>query len=197
MGGWDLEAAVGQMFAQWGWWAYGALFLAVLLQTANPLGAVVPGNPLLFVVGLLAKSAAQVPLLAIIAIVGLGAAVGNGLGYATGQFLGARTFQRPRWKSQEPKIQRFFEKHGGRAVFFAFFLPFVRCFVPIFAGSARIPFHRFASGSLLGAFVWSGTFCTAGYLFGEVPAVRQNLELAILAIGAVAIGKMVLSAKKA
>jgi membrane protein DedA with SNARE-associated domain len=49
----------------------------------------------------------------------------------------------------------------------------------------------------LGAFVWSGTFCTAGYLFGEVPAVRQNLELAILAIGAVAIGKMVISAKKA
>lgn len=197
MPGFDFERTVAHVFEQWGFWAYLALFLAVFVQTANPLGAVIPGNPLLFLVGLLSKSLVSVSLVGVILFVALGAFLGNGAGFLTGRFAGTKLLARPRWQRHQARVQEFFARHGSRAVLLAFFLPFVRCFVPLFAGGSGFEGRQFAITSCFGALAWSATFCSAGFFFGEIPLVRQNLELAVLVIGAVVAVKMAISLRRA
>lgn len=197
MGGFELETELGNLFQTLGPGAYALLFGAVLLQTANPVGAAVPGNPLLFVLGLLNKTSLGAPLPGLIAGLAVAAFLGNLIGFASGKWLGPKAFASPKARPFEAKVDAFFAKHGDKAVGLAFFLPFVRCFMPLFAGAGQMPWPRFVLFSALGATAWTAVFLTAGYSFGELPAVRQNLEAAVLVIGALVIVKIALEARRA
>lgn len=195
VGGFDLEASLGQAFTQFGPWAYVMVFVAVAFQTANPVGAAVPGNPLLFLVGLLAKTTEGVSLPVLWTILCCAAFLGNLVGYGTGKWSGPKIFKIQKFAEQEEKMRNFFGRHGSKAVVLAFFIPFVRCFLPIFAGFSKMPVGAFVLGSLLGALSWVSVFLWAGYAFGEIPAVRQNLEIAILAIGVLVVGRIAFAAR--
>jgi len=200
MGGGNLERTLGDLFAQFGIWAYALLFLVVFVQCANPLGATMPGNPLVFVLGLLGRSTPGVSPWALIAVLGSGAFLGNLVGYLSGRKLGASAFRNPKMKVYEEKCQEFFAKHGPKAIFVGFFVPFVRCFLPLFAGVSGMAWRAFVGFSFAGAFTWVSTFVLIGFAFGEIPAVRQNLEYIVLGINAYVVFRLGLAiwrAKKA
>lgn len=189
MPGLDLRGALEQGFQTLGPWAYVLLFAAFFFQTATPVGAALPGNPLVFVLGLLAKTSLGVSWAVMAGLIACAASLGAFAGYLTGRRFGPRIeawlTTRSGGSGWQARLEAFFARHGTRAVAAAFLVPFVRNFAPTFAGWSGMPFRTFAFSSLVGAALWSSLFLGAGYAFGELPWVEENLELAILGVAAV------------
>ncbi len=183
MTGLDLERLLSQTFAQLGPTAYAIAFALVFVQTANPIGAVVPGSPTVFILGLLGRTTEGVSAGLLFGVLSLAAFSGALAGYKSGAWVGPRAFESPRVSSFKPRLENFFDQHGAKAVAIAFFLPFIRCFMPLFAGASQMKRGPFVAFSALGAFAWIGVFLAAGFLFGEFPLIRRNLDTAILLIG--------------
>lgn len=197
MPGLDFQSALQQAFTQFGPWAYLGLFLAVFIQTANPVGVVVPGNPLVFACGLFARSSGVVALEALLLTLAVGAVGGAFVGYAIGRGVGGPLLAKPRYAKMQARLDAFFERHGPKAVAVSYFVPFVRCFVPTVAGATLLPMREFFGAALVGGCLWVGLFGGAGYLLGTIPMVRQNLELATIALGVVLLAQAVIKAQRA
>lgn len=178
----QLQNAIQQTAETLGPWALVAVFIALFLQTANPIGVAVPGNPLVFGLGLLAKTSERFSLFEVVTTMALGAIFGCFAGVWTGQRIGPAFFAHPKTAPFLAKSEAFFAKHGGKAVAIAFFVPFLRCFVPVFAGANRVPMREVVAPAIVGGILWTGLFSSAGYAFGNLPGVRQNLDFAILAL---------------
>ncbi len=196
MTGLDLEGMLSQSFAQFGVMAYLFAFLIVFVQTANPIGAAVPGSPVVFILGLLGRTTEGVSALLLFAVLGLGAFLGALAGYKSGDWLGPRAFESRRFASYKPRLESFFNRHGSKAVAIAFFLPFIRCFMPLFAGASTMGRGSFIAFAALGSFSWIGVFLSAGFLFGEVPLIRRNLDIAILVVGVLVGVKILVESRK-
>lgn len=193
MGGGNLERLLTDFFAQSSLLACAVILAGIFIQTANPVGILVPGNTLVFLSAVLAKVAMPGGWIFLGLGMILAAFVGNGVGYATGAFFGDRAFAHPRLVDLRPRLEGFFEKHGSKAVGLAFFLPFIRSGMPLLAGSLRVPFKTFVLFSALGSAAWITAFVVAGAVFGEFPPVRQNLDLVVIAVGAFVITQMILA----
>ena len=171
---------------------FGSLALAVacgilLIECALLIGLVLPGDSLLFIVGiLLATGFISAPVWLAIVALSLAAIFGNLLGYWTGAKLGPKLFRRPdsRIFKQEYVVvtQNFFEKHGPRAIVLARFIPVVRPVITGMAGVARMNFKIYATYSTIGGILWVVTLTLAGYFFGGIPFVADNIELVTLGI---------------
>jgi membrane-associated protein len=189
MPGVDLRGALESGFQTLGPWAYALLFAAFFFQTATPLGAALPGNPLVFVLGLLAKTSLGVSWAAMAGLIACAASLGAFAGYLAGRRFGPRIAAwltaRLGGSGGQARLEAFFARHGTRAVAAAFLVPFARNFAPTFAGCSGMPFRAFALSSLAGSALWSILFVGAGYAFGEIPWVEENLELALLGVAAV------------
>ena len=171
---------------------FGSLALVVacgilLIECALLIGLVLPGDSLLFIVGiLLATGFITTPIWVAIIAMSISAILGNLLGYWTGAKLGPKLFNKPdsRIFKQEYVVvtQNFFEKHGPRAIVLARFVPVVRPVITSMAGVARMNFRVYATYSTIGGILWVVTLTLAGYFFGGIPFVADNIELVTLGI---------------
>ena len=169
----------------YGVWIYLILFLIIFCETGLVVTPFLPGDSLLFVAGTLAATGA-IYVHGLFTLLVLAAFSGDNTNYWIGRFVGPRVFRREasRWlnPSHLERARRFYEKHGGKAVIFARFLPIVRTFAPFVAGIGRMEYPRFLFSSFSGSVFWIGFFVFGGYYFGNIPVVKQNLTLFIIGI---------------
>ncbi|MFZ5483987.1 MAG: DedA family protein [Pseudomonadota bacterium] len=180
-----LDRHLAAFVAEHGAWVYGLLFLIVFMETGFVVTPFLPGDSLLFVTGAVAAAGGMDPVL-VMALLVLAALCGDNVNYWVGRTLGPRIFSREdsRWLKREnlDRTHAFMERHGPKAIIIARFVPIVRTFVPFACGLGRMTYVRFLGFSFLGALLWVGLLVPAGYLFGNLPVVKNNLSLVILAI---------------
>jgi membrane-associated protein len=189
-----LDVELGALLQQYGPWIYAILFAIVFCETGLVVMPFLPGDSLLFVAGALWASAGM-PIGLLMATLMLAALCGDNCNYAIGRALSqrARQWQHSRLFNRKAfeRTEAFYERHGGKTVVMARFVPLVRTFAPFVAGVGRMPYLRFISFSVLGALLWVGLLVSAGYWFGNTPLVRNNFELVILAVIALSLLPMV------
>lgn len=166
---------------------YVILFLVVFAETGLVVTPFLPGDSLLFALGALCAQP-EFPLgvvqsgVLLIAAAILGDAVNYSIGYRIGPKVFASESSRLLNKQHLLKAQRFYEKHGGKAIIIARFVPIIRTFAPFVAGIGRMNYRRFALFNVTGAIAWVCLFLVAGYQFGNLPAIKRNFQVVILAI---------------
>lgn len=168
----------------YGVWIYAILFLIIFVETGLVVMPFLPGDSLLFAAGALAATGAMNPYLLIILLF-IAAVLGDTLNYHIGKYIGPRVFEtNSRWINKEYlfKTQTFFEKHGGKTIIFARFIPFARTFAPFIAGVSHMNYRYFLSYNVIGAICWVGSFIILGYWFGNIPAIKDNFTYVIFAI---------------
>lgn len=178
--------------AQYGLWLYGILFLIVFCETGLVVTPFLPGDSLLFAAGSLASMPGSSLDPNLLVLIFFAAAVtGDNLNYFIGRKIGPKVFNYRKSRFFNPehllRTQAFFEKHGGKTIIIARFIPIIRTFSPFVAGIGVMPYSRFILFSITGALIWVGLFCYSGYFFGQLPFVQQNFKLLILAIIAVSL----------
>ena len=168
-----------------GWHGYALLFGIVFSETGLLAGFFLPGDSLLFTVGVVA-GAGGLNLWAIMGVLIVAAIVGDATGYMIGRRAGPAVFNRPdsRFFKQEHlrKTQEFYEKHGGKTIIYARFVPIIRTFAPFVAGVAEMNYSRFASFNIFGGIGWVVLMTGLGYALGDNEFVRKNFEKVILGI---------------
>ncbi|MEO8127136.1 MAG: VTT domain-containing protein [Bryobacteraceae bacterium] len=168
-----------------GWLGYALLFAIVFSETGLLVGFFLPGDSLLFTIGAVA-GAGQLNIGLIIAILIVAAITGVASGYTLGRQTGPRIFNRPdsRLFKQEylRKTQAFYEKHGGKTIIYAQFVPIIRTFAPFVAGVAQMPYARFAMFNVIGSIGWVSSMTLLGYFVGDIPIVRRHFEKVVILI---------------
>ena len=179
-----------QLVATYGAWIYGILFAIVFAETGLVVTPFLPGDSLLFAAGALAGSGTLNPTLTVILLI-VAAIAGDAVNYSIGRAAGARIIQRarvdPKWgrwirPEYVDRAHEFFERQGGKAIVLARFVPIVRTVVPFVAGVAEMSYPAFALYNVTGAIAWVAVCVGAGYLFGQVPIVRDNFSIVALGI---------------
>jgi membrane-associated protein len=184
----------------YGAWVYGVLFAIIFAETGLVVTPILPGDSLLFAAGALAATGAlDVRVVLVLLIVA--AVAGDAVNYSVGRAVGVRIIRRaevdPRWRrwinpAHVAKAHEFFERHGGKAIVLARFMPIVRTFVPFVAGAAEMTYPSFAFFNVAGAVAWVAICVGAGYVFGNVPIVKDNFTLVALGIVAVSLLPMLI-----
>lgn len=167
------------LISQYGVYIYLILFLIVFGETGFVVLPFLPGDSLLFIAGAFAASGAM-NIWVLMALLISAAVLGNTLNYWIGSVVGHRIYDvDSRWISREAlmKTHSFYEKHGGKTIVLARFVPLVRTFAPFVAGVSEMSWSRFQQYNILGAVLWVVTFVGGGYLFGNVPGVKEHLGL--------------------
>jgi len=180
-----LDKHLALLVQQYGAWVYAILFAIIFSETGFVVTPFLPGDSLLFVAGALAALGGM-DLGVLIAVLIAAAVLGNSLNYQIGRFLGPRVFQ---WENSRffnhaalEKTHAFYERHGGKALVISRFLPLFRTFAPFVAGIGAMSYPRFMVFNLAGALAWVVSLTLAGFIFGNLPWVQQNLSLMIVAI---------------
>jgi membrane-associated protein len=180
----ELDVALAEIIARHGAFTYAILFAIVFAETGLVVTPFLPGDSLLFAAGALSSQGGlSVPLM--MAILFVAAVLGDAVNYHVGKAIGPPAFSgRFRFlkRSHLEKTQAFFEKHGGKAIIYARFVPIVRTFAPFVAGVGTMNYGRFLAYNLIGALLWVVGFVGAGALFGEIPVVKRNFSKVILVI---------------
>lgn len=182
-----IDIHLAELIANYGAWVYGILFLIIFCETGLVVTPFLPGDSLLFVAGTLCAQPTNNIDVHIIALLLMTAAIlGDSSNYLIGKFLGKKLFRNPNSKifkqSYLEKTHQFYEKHGGKTIILARFVPIVRTFAPFVAGMGYMHYHRFMSYNIFGGFLWVCLFLYAGYFFGRLDFVQQNLKWLMLAI---------------
>ncbi|HHR6129049.1 TPA: DedA family protein [Providencia alcalifaciens] len=182
-----IDVHLAELVAEYGVWVYGILFLILFCETGLVVTPFLPGDSLLFVAGALAalpSNDLNVHVMVLLMIIA--AIIGDAVNYAIGRIFGEKLFKNPDSKifrrSYLDKTHQFYEKHGGKAIILARFVPIVRTFAPFVAGMGKMSYRHFAFYNVTGALLWVLLFTYAGYLFGDLPIVQKNLKLLIVAI---------------
>lgn len=182
-----LDDQIGGLIHQYGPWAYAILFLILFCETGLVIMPFLPGDTLLFAAGIFANQPAGKPgfnIGILLLVLTLAPLCGDSVNYFLGRRLGPRIFRNPNSKLLNPnnlvKTQEFFEKHGGKAVIIARWIPVIRTFAPFVAGMGAMGYKKFVGFSALGAVIWVWICVGAGYFFGGIPWVKANFEVAML-----------------
>ncbi|MCH4249172.1 DedA family protein [Acinetobacter populi] len=173
-----------EFVTNYGTWIYVILFLVIFVETGLVVMPFLPGDSLLFAAGALAATGAMNPWILILLLF-VAAVLGDTLNYHIGKYVGPRVFEiESRWINKEYlyKTQAFFAKHGGKTIIFARFIPFARTFAPFVAGVSHMHYRYFLSYNIIGALCWVCSFILLGYLFGNIPAIKDNFTYVIFAI---------------
>jgi membrane-associated protein len=186
---WDfvmrLDVHLAAFVAQHGAWVYALLFVIVFCETGLVVTPFLPGDSLLFVVGTLA-AAGGMDITTVMTVLVTAALTGDNVNYWIGRWAGPRVFrlEDSRWFNRRhlERTHAFYERYGGQAIILARFVPIVRTYVPFVAGVGTMPYARFLAFSVAGALLWVLSLCLAGYWFGNIPAVKENLGAVIVAI---------------
>lgn len=180
-----LDDHLQELITNYGGWTYPILFLVVFCETGLVVTPFLPGDSLLFAVGTFAAAGLldiwYVLALLLTAAV-LGDTVNYSIGYRFGHFILASRKRRLVKQEYIDRTHRFFEKYGGKTIIIARFVPIVRTFAPFLAGLGKMTYSRFALYNITGGALWVGSLCGAGYLFGNIPIVRNNFSFIVVAI---------------
>jgi membrane-associated protein len=170
---------------EYGVWIYAILFAIIFAETGLVITPFLPGDSLLFVIGALCGMG-SLELQVAMPLLILAAFMGDNTNYWVGRLLGLRLLNHPnqRWIKHEhlEKTHAFYEKHGGKTVIFARFLPIIRTFAPFVAGIGTMNYRLYVTFSIVGGVAWIGSLTLAGYFFGNIPVIKENLTLMILVI---------------
>jgi membrane-associated protein len=185
-----LDTHLQALIAQYGAWIYAILFAVIFCETGLVVTPFLPGDSLLFVAGTL--SATGNPYVHDLFLVLAAASfLGDNTNYWIGHYLGPRLFRHEKSRLLNPahlkRTQSFYDRYGAKTVFMARFVPIVRTFAPFVAGMGKMRYSRFLFYSFSGSIAWTGSLIYAGHFFGNVPAVRQNLSVVIIAIVVISI----------
>ena len=184
-----LDVHLAELVGRYGVWVYGLLSAIIFAETGLVVTPFLPGDSLLFAAGALAATGALDLRLLFLLLAGA-AILGNTVNYSIGRFVGPRVFRgetthRLLNRQHLDRAHAFFEKYGGMAVVLTRFVPIIRTFVPFVAGAGAMRYPTFALYNVAGGLLWVGICLGAGYLFGNVPVVKNNFSLVALGIVAV------------
>jgi membrane-associated protein len=177
-----LDEHLAAIISQYGVWTYGLLFFVIFMETGFVVTPFLPGDSLLFAAGTFA-ALGSLNLWLLVGLLMVAAIGGDTVNYWIGHYLGDRAYS-IKWIKKEylDKTHAFFEKHGGKTIFLARFVPIVRTFAPFVAGIGRMSYGYFITYNFVGGIVWVALFTFAGYFFGNIPFVKKNFEFVIVAI---------------
>jgi len=180
-----IDAHLAELIRDYGAWIYGILFAIIFVETGLVVMPFLPGDSLLFVAGAFAaKGDMDVSL--VIVLLSIAAIAGDALNYAVGRYFGDKVFawENSRWFNKRlfDKTHAFYERHGGKTIVIARFLPFLRTFAPFVAGAAKMNYARFAMYNVSGGIFWVASLTIAGFWFGNIPWVSRNLTMIIVAL---------------
>ena len=180
-----LDTHLYTVIQDYGLWTYLLLFLIIFCETGLVVTPILPGDSLLFAAGALAAGGA-LNVFWLFGLLSVAAVLGDATNYAIGHFMGPKVFSREesRFLKKEylDRTHQFYEKYGGKTIIIARFVPIVRTFAPFVAGVGSMTYWRFASYNVIGGVVWLAVCLFAGYAFGNLPVVKENFTLVILAI---------------
>lgn len=185
-----LDLYLHDLLVSMGPWLYVLLFMVIFCETGLVVTPFLPGDSLLFAIGAVAAMQPDSLSLGLLLILlPIAAIAGDAVNYAVGRHLGPKVFQKSSGllfnKKHLLSTQAFYEKHGGKTIVFARFLPIFRTFAPFVAGIGRMDYGRFSLFNVTGGLAWVFSFLLGGYFFGNIPAVKNNFEMVILGIIAV------------
>ena len=182
---WDLalhlDAHLASFVAQHGAWVYALLFVIVFCETGLVVTPFLPGDTLLFVAGAVA-AAGSMDIAAVMATLVAAALCGDNVNYWIGRWAGTRYLSRFINPAHLRRTHDFYERHGGKTIILARFVPIVRTYAPFVAGVGTMPYLRYLAYCVAGALIWVVSLCAAGYWFGDIPVVKNNLTVVILVI---------------
>ncbi|HET8710766.1 MAG TPA: DedA family protein, partial [Spongiibacteraceae bacterium] len=185
-----LDATLGQVIADYGVWVYAILFVIIFCETGLVVLPFLPGDSLLFVVGMFAAKG-DLGLASLLALLSFAAILGNSVNYAIGSYLGPRVFLWPnsRFFNRDAldRAHRFYEMHGGKTLVITRFMPILRTFTPFVAGVSAMTHGRFQFFNVAGALLWVVSLTLAGYFLGNIPFIKNNLTAVILVIIAISL----------
>ena len=180
-----LDRYLGVFVQDYGAWIYLLLFLIVFAETGLVVTPFLPGDSLLFVAGTLA-AAGGMDVVWLCAVLITAAILGDTVNYWVGDYLGPKVFHDPgaRFLKKEylDRTHRFYERHGGKTIIIARFVPIIRTFAPFVAGIGKMSYGKFLAYNVTGAILWVLSLTIAGYYFGNLPFVKKNLTLVIFGI---------------
>ena len=192
-----LDEYMASIISQYGTWTYGILFVVIFVETGLVVMPFLPGDSLLFAAGTFA-ALGSLNVWFLIGLLMVAAVLGDAVNYTIGHYLGDRAYN-IKWIKREhlEKTHAFFEKHGGKAIFLARFVPIVRTFAPFVAGIGKMTYGYFATYNIVGGATWVMTFTLLGYFFGNLEFVKKNFELVIIAIILISVVPMFVEWRKA
>jgi membrane-associated protein len=179
-----MDEQLAAIISQYGTWTYVLLFLIIFMETGFVVTPFLPGDSLLFAAGSFAALGALSPWV-LFGLLGIAAVLGDTINYWIGNYIGDRAFSgNIRWLKREylDRTHAFYEKHGGKTIILARFVPIIRTFAPFVAGVGSMTYGRFITYNVVGGVVWVAIFTFMGYFFGNLPFVQNNFELVIFAI---------------
>lgn len=179
-----LDKHIGEIISAYGVWTYLILFLIIFAETGLVVTPFLPGDSMIFVVGTFAASGVLDVWILFFLLLGA-AVIGDTVNYEIGRYFGEKVFSKDmRFLNRDNllKTQRFYERHGGKTIIIARFLPIIRTFAPFVAGVGSMKYRRFLAYNFVGALIWVGVALFAGYFFGNLPFVRDNFALVVFAI---------------
>ena len=180
-----IDQHLTELAAQYGVWIYGILFLIIFCETGLVVMPLLPGDSLLFAAGSIAAiGKMNIHLMVVLLIIA--AILGDAVNFMVGKYFGEKLFSNPNSKifkqSHLQKTQQFYAKHGGKTIILARFIPIVRTFAPFVAGMGHMTYHHFLAYNVIGGVLWVTIFSYLGYFFGNLPIVKDNLSLVLIAI---------------
>src|SRR5437879_6099454 len=182
---WDfavhLDVHLAAFVAQHGVWVYGLLFVIVFCETGLVVTPFLPGDSLLFVAGALA-ALGDINIFLVSGTLIAAALCGDNCNYWIGRWAGMRLFGKWINPLYLKRTHDFYDRHGGKTIILARFVPIVRTYVPFVAGLGAMPYLRYLAFCVAGAVIWVGSLCLVGYFFGNIPMVKNNLTAVILLI---------------
>jgi membrane-associated protein len=194
-----IDGYLSDIITHYGAWTYGLLFFVIFMETGFVVTPFLPGDSLIFAAATFAARGALNPWVLFI-LMTIAAFAGDTANYWIGHAIGAKAYTgEVKWIKKEymERTHKFFEKHGGKTIFLARFVPIIRTFTPFVAGVSKMPYGYFITWNMVGGATWVATFTLLGYFFGNIPFVQANFELVIIAIVLISLVPAVVEAVKA
>jgi len=194
-----IDEYLAEIISQYGVWTYALLFLIIFLETGLVITPFLPGDSLLFAAGSFAALGVLNPWVLVI-LLSIAAILGDTVNYWIGHYIGPKAFSgniRFLKKEYLDQTHAFYEKHGGKTIILARFVPIVRTFAPFVAGVGAMTYKKFILYNVVGGILWVNIFVWLGYFFGTLPFVQENFEIAIIAIVFISVLPMIYEFVKA
>jgi membrane-associated protein len=180
-----LDKHLGSVIQAYGIWTYLILFLIIFCETGLVITPILPGDSLLFAAGAFAAHG-DFDVIWLFVLLTIAAVAGDTLNYWIGSYMGPKIFhkEKVRFLNREylDRTHRFYEKHGGKTIIIARFMPIIRTFAPFVAGIGKMTYLHFIGYNVVGGIIWIASFIFGGFFFGNIPIVKRNFTLVILAI---------------